>query len=162
MVKKKKSKYVSTLPPFEYRPPTVFEMGHRPSEYIKLRICNLSLTHLNFEWPAVPTEVTIGVIKDAIRKRHGGTALNLTLYKNNVSIESMLRDIDDGVKLKDLGVRGIVSGPAEDLPVVSIHYDFSAARPDDPIIAVETEAEQSKHNLNVKQYLRMQRAMGYT
>lgn len=48
------------------------------------RICCTALPHLNFEWAAVPTELTIGAIKEAVSKRHGGGLPQLTLYKNVV------------------------------------------------------------------------------
>lgn len=39
---------------------------------------------LSFDWPAVPTDVTLSMIKEAIYKRHGGTVMNLVLYKDQV------------------------------------------------------------------------------
>lgn len=49
------------------------------------RICCTALPHLNFEWPAVPTELTLGAIKEAVVKRHGGALPELSLYKDVVS-----------------------------------------------------------------------------
>lgn len=40
---------------------------------------------LSFDWPAVPTDVTLSMIKEAIYKRHGGTVMGLVLYKDQVS-----------------------------------------------------------------------------
>ena len=38
MVKKStKSKYVSTLPPFEYDPPSLTDLGYTPPEYVRCR-----------------------------------------------------------------------------------------------------------------------------
>ncbi len=35
--KKKSSKFVSDLPPFEYTPPTVHDMGYKPPEYVRCK-----------------------------------------------------------------------------------------------------------------------------
>lgn len=40
---------------------------------------------LSFDWPAVPTDVTLSMVKEAIYKRHGGTVMSLVLYKDQVS-----------------------------------------------------------------------------
>ena len=56
-----------------------------PWELLACRINGPALPHLNFEWPVVPTEVNLGLIKDAIAKRHGGAMPGITLYKGTVS-----------------------------------------------------------------------------
>jgi hypothetical protein len=42
------------------------------------------MIHLSFEWEVVPTQITLAGIKDSIRTRHGGTLLDIQLYKDLV------------------------------------------------------------------------------
>lgn len=138
MVKKKvtktKKKASVPMPPFDYEQP--FIPGLVP-EYVRCRICNISLPHLNFEWPAVPTDVTIGVVKGAISARHGGTVPGLVLWRGSVAPNNSLAEVDDVTSLRQLGVRGVTTGAPGTLPAVTLHYDFYPVRHDDAIASVE-------------------------
>ena len=41
-------------------------------------------SHCTLHRPAVPTDLTLGIIRDAITKRHGGGVPEVTLYKDSV------------------------------------------------------------------------------
>lgn len=157
--KKGTGKKKTPTPPMD---PFVFEMpavASGPSEYVACRIVNIALPHLNFEWPAVPTEVTLSVIKGAIGKRHGGSALDLKLY-NEVPSPSTLITLDDGASLKDMGIKGIISGTAAQMPIVTIVYDFSPPRPEDIIVSNEIDVSKSAHGIDLKKYLQQAHAQG--
>lgn len=95
----------------------------------------MSLPHLNFEWPAVPTStVTLSAVRQAIVKRHGGAVYDLTLWRDVVRGDMCFSAEDEGKTLRALGVKGAVgvADPAQ-LPLLTIHYDFVPALQDDPI-----------------------------
>ena len=62
----------------------VSELGLKPVRYISLTIKMAEMIHLSFEWEVVPTQVTLAGIKESIRTRHGGTLLDIQLYKDLV------------------------------------------------------------------------------
>ncbi|GAX83639.1 hypothetical protein CEUSTIGMA_g11063.t1 [Chlamydomonas eustigma] len=149
---KKGGRYVSTLPPFEFQPPSVYDLGYQPPEYVTCRICHKSLTTspLNFEWAAVPTDaVTLAMVKDAIFKRHGGATTSLLLYKDQAKEECSLAAADDGATLKDLGVKGSTTGSVEDLPKIVLYYDYDSGFPsyDNVIVLVDFEPLRPKHGV---------------
>ncbi|KAG2433275.1 hypothetical protein HXX76_008343 [Chlamydomonas incerta] len=152
---KEAKKPTPPLEPFDYTPPNVYELGVKPSLFVRCRICCTALPHLNFEWPAVPTELALGAIKEAVVKRHGGALPQLTLYKDVVHPEHSLAGASDGDTLKDIGIEGVHMGEGVTLPSITFHYDFSAARSDDSIVAVEPDPLDSKHDLSLKLYRRL-------
>ncbi len=149
---------------------------------------------LNFEWGAVPTEVTVAMIKDAIFKRHGGATAELTLFreqvrkhsetKQNCHFSSLLLRLcsypvscriqflqakpecllqneagDDWATLKDLGIKGIVAGPEESLPLVKILYHWTTGQDEQcPIILIDGNDISSKFSINTKLYTSLERA----
>ncbi|KAG2449438.1 hypothetical protein HYH02_005585 [Chlamydomonas schloesseri] len=152
---KKLKKPTPPLEPFDFTPPTIYELGVKPSLFVRCRICCTALPHLNFEWPAVPTELALGAIKEAVVKRHGGALPQLTLFKDVVHPEHSLAGASDGDTLKDIGIEGVHMGEGVTLPSVTFHYDFAAARFDDSIVAVEPDPLESKHDLSLKLYRRL-------
>ncbi|GLC36559.1 hypothetical protein PLESTB_000161900 [Pleodorina starrii] len=156
--KKKTVKRKPTIPmaPFEYNPPNVYELGVKPNLFVKCKICCTALPHLNFEWPAVPTDITLSAIKDAISKRHGGSLPQLTLYKGVVHPDHSLAKFSDAAALKDLGCEGVfMGGPDVPLPIITFFYDFKAACFDDSIAAVEPQTVVSKHDIPLKLYRKL-------
>ncbi|GIM15432.1 hypothetical protein Vretimale_18207, partial [Volvox reticuliferus] len=156
--KKKVIRKKSSIPmtPFDYNPPNVFELGVKPYLYVKCKICCTALPHLNFEWPAVPTDLTLSAIKEAIVKRHGGSLPKLTLFKGVVHPEHSLARLSDSTTLKDLGCEGVfMGGPDVVLPTITFYYDFTAACFDDPIAAVEPDTLASRHDISVKLYRKL-------
>ncbi|KAL6760874.1 hypothetical protein V8C86DRAFT_2546787 [Haematococcus lacustris] len=151
----KRKRFVSNLAPFIYDAPAPDAV---PPEYVKLRVCNVSLPHLNFEWPAVPTELSISLIKEAVHRRHRGTALDLTMWLNTVQPAASLQDVDDGCTLRELGVKGLAAGQPELLPLIQVFYDFTAPLCDDAIASVEScvlrEAQEATDL--IKHYMRHQ------
>ncbi|GIM15433.1 hypothetical protein Vretimale_18207, partial [Volvox reticuliferus] len=108
--KKKVIRKKSSIPmtPFDYNPPNVFELGVKPYLYVKCKICCTALPHLNFEWPAVPTDLTLSAIKEAIVKRHGGSLPKLTLFKG--APRTLTRSPFRFNYIKGLGMRRSVHG----------------------------------------------------
>ncbi|KAG2497042.1 hypothetical protein HYH03_005044 [Edaphochlamys debaryana] len=153
-VKKKKGPTIP-MTPFDYNPPTIYELGVKPSLFVRARICCTALNHLNFEWPAVPTELALGAIKEAVVKRHGGALPGLRLYKDVVHPENCLSELPDSATLKELGIEGVLMEEGATLPSVTFHYDFQAPRFDDPIVAVEPEPLESKHDVPLKLYRKL-------
>ncbi len=85
----------------------------------------------------MPTEaVTIAMIKDAIKQRHGGSTANIVLYRGAVSDsdearcpipltaarwessqakeDNSLERVDDGATIQELGVKGVAPGEVYD------------------------------------------------
>ncbi|EFJ51376.1 hypothetical protein VOLCADRAFT_103419 [Volvox carteri f. nagariensis] len=156
--KKKKmirKKSTISMPPFNYNPPNVYELGVKPHLFVKCKICCTALPHLNFEWPAVPTDLTLSAIKEAIVKRHGGSLPHLTLFKGVVHPENSLARFSDATTLKDLGCEGVFIGPDVILPTITFYYDFVVACFDDPIGAVEPDTLPSKHDISLKLYRKL-------
>ncbi|GFR50732.1 hypothetical protein Agub_g12989 [Astrephomene gubernaculifera] len=157
--KKKTGRKRQAYPPstFEYKPPSIYELGVKPYLFVKCKICCTALPHLNFDWPAVPTELTVGAIKEAIKKRHGGGLPQLTLYKDVVNPEHSLAEVADDTMLKDLGIHGVYVGNNREaaLPLVTFFYDFTAVCFDDAVAAVEPDAIQSKHDISLKLYRKL-------
>jgi len=126
-VKKKSSSGTGTAlteaDTFVYEIPLVSELGLKPVRYISLTIKMAEMIHLSFEWEVVPTQVTLAGIKESIRTRHGGTLLDIQLYKDLISEQNLLPD-DDAATLEDVGiVGGAYTGVPEQLPKVTLYYD---------------------------------------
>mmetsp|Transcript_1252 Transcript_1252/g.3363 ORF Transcript_1252/g.3363 Transcript_1252/m.3363 type:complete len:177 (-) Transcript_1252:376-906(-) len=165
VVKKKKkasSKVACTMAPFQFDPPTVVDLGHKPTEYVCCRIASATLASpLDFEWPAVPTDVTIAMIKDAIVQRHGGAVADIKLYHDQVKPECLLEgrgNDNDACAIKDLGIKGLASGLPSDLPVLKILYDYTPTAREDPIVSLGPTVIGSKHGINMKVFRAMEKA----
>ncbi|GFH14818.1 uncharacterized protein HaLaN_10939 [Haematococcus lacustris] len=139
----KRKRFVSNLAPFIYDPPAPDAV---PPEYVKLR------------WPAVPTELSISLIKEAVHCRHRGTALDLTMWLNTVQPAASLQDVDDGCTLRELGVKGQAAGQPELLPLIQVFYDFTAPLCDDAIASVESCVLREAQDATdlIKHYMRHQ------
>mmetsp|Transcript_67390 Transcript_67390/g.213315 ORF Transcript_67390/g.213315 Transcript_67390/m.213315 type:complete len:131 (-) Transcript_67390:97-489(-) len=116
---KKKKKAAAPATPFVYLAPDVHDLGIQQVEYVSLSVKMAELVHLGFEWPLVPTIVTIASLKDAIRKRHGGTIMDVILYKDKVLPTSRVQGNPE--TLADLGVKGGTPDDPSSIPQVRGH-----------------------------------------
>eukprot|EP00218_Dolichomastix_sp_CCMP3274_P016350 CAMPEP_0170141854 /NCGR_PEP_ID=MMETSP0033_2-20121228/7267_1 /TAXON_ID=195969 /ORGANISM="Dolichomastix tenuilepis, Strain CCMP3274" /LENGTH=177 /DNA_ID=CAMNT_0010378145 /DNA_START=79 /DNA_END=608 /DNA_ORIENTATION=+ len=127
--KKGKKKPAAPLPTFEYEPPEMAVMD--PVYFVSVSVRMADLVHLNFEWPSVPTLITLAAIKDSIRQRHGGTVREVTLYLGMLHNDAKIHMSDDST-LADLGIEGaLADGP---IPSVIIFYDLPPLEMNCPII----------------------------
>mmetsp|Transcript_22362 Transcript_22362/g.42659 ORF Transcript_22362/g.42659 Transcript_22362/m.42659 type:complete len:217 (+) Transcript_22362:114-764(+) len=132
--KKKKEKSFVPIITFDYQMPLVSELGMKEISYISLTIKMVELIHLSFDWEVVPTLVTLAGIKDSIRTRHGGTLMEIILYKELIS-ESNLLPNDDALSLQDVGIQGgVYTGIPSDLPHVTLWYDTPPLEVDCPVL----------------------------
>jgi hypothetical protein len=73
---KKKGKKGGGAPVSTFEMPDMAElfsmMPRQKVEFVNLSLRFASLAHLDFEWKACPTLVSIGAIKESIRSRHNG------------------------------------------------------------------------------------------
>ncbi|KAJ9507595.1 hypothetical protein QJQ45_019223 [Haematococcus lacustris] len=160
----KRKRFVSNLAPFIYDAPAPDAV---PPEYVKLRYTSHTASQVArvtvmwfrlafrevpaelaaarcWRWPAVPTELSISLIKEAVHRRHRGTALDLTMWLNTVQPAASLQDVDDGCTLRELGVKGLAAGQPELLPLIQVFYDFTAPLCDDAIASGPMASELSR------------------
>ncbi|PNH10763.1 hypothetical protein TSOC_002470 [Tetrabaena socialis] len=151
--KKKAKKKAIAASSFSYVP---LHIGLKPSLYVK--ICCSALPHLNFEWPMVPTELTLGSIKDAIIRRHGGGISNIIIYKESVGPEIRGTWAPGAGHLGRLGQeirRVLPGGEGLPLPPVTLCYDFSPACSHDSILSCEPDVLEPKHIPDLKLYRKL-------
>uniref|UniRef100_A0A061RIW4 Uncharacterized protein n=1 Tax=Tetraselmis sp. GSL018 TaxID=582737 RepID=A0A061RIW4_9CHLO len=120
---------------------------------VNCRFCQADVVSVNFEWASVPTSlITVGVVKNAIRQRHGGSVLGVELYINFVHPEHKVpQDTADSTTLAQLGIHGEIPGASEgeELPAVTFYYDFPPETQfyDSPLVYMEPREARPRNDI---------------
>lgn len=144
--KGKKGAFVSdfVMPPLD----EIYSFMKREEHaFVHLSLRFASLAHLDFEWPMCPTAVSIGGIKEAIRRRHNGSMATIMLYRDRVHDSCLINGpgVLDTTTLSDIGIegkrrggaRGVAAGEAvqdEDVPQMVLYYNYPAEEFADPLL----------------------------
>jgi hypothetical protein len=114
------------------QPHVINTKQYEPAQFVAV---NCKLGHflaspLNFAWPCVPSnEITLSMIKTAIRQRHNGAAVDVRLFRDKLMRDELGAGGQDEHTLKELGYTGITGGSQSSLPSVDLFYDFTYANP---------------------------------
>lgn len=116
-------------------------MPQQRVEFVNLSLRFASLAHLDFEWHACPTLVSIGTIKESIRSRHNGGVATILLYRHRVHESCLINGpgVPDSTTLKDMGVEGVRlggggEGEEEGHPQLVLFYNYPAEEFEDPLL----------------------------
>lgn len=115
---------------FEFLPDAPTVLASKQYEAAQFVQVHVKLGHfltspLNFTWPCVPSsEITIRMIKNAIRQRHNGAASDIRLFRDKAMKDELGAD---DLTLKELEYQGITGGSQVNLPVVNLYYDYEHA-----------------------------------
>lgn len=80
---------------------------------------------------------------------------DVRLWRENVRSDTVIKEDEEALTLRALGVKGVSSSDVDQLPVVTLHYDFQPALVDDPIASITCQTRES--NVDLKAYLQMHR-----
>ena len=118
---------------FDYTAPSVIQTRqYEAAEFVKVQVVLASFpsSPLNFTWPCVPSnEITLAMIKTAVKQRHNGAAADIKLFRDKAMLQELGFGDSDDATLKELGFIGITGGQESNLPSVQVFYGFSPANP---------------------------------